>query len=89
MMDWAEVRFSFCFSRKTRQDEKNIQFSYIICLDPVVDSASMQLPEENPENHWGFAALGDFTDAKIKKRWSANVSKLVFKSQAFVFLSRS
>lgn len=86
MMDWVEVRFSFCFSRKTRCDgAKYSIFPIFFYLDLDVDSASMQLPEENPENHWGFTALGDFTDAKIKKRWSANVSKLVFKSQTLVF----
>lgn len=52
MMDWVEVRFSFCFSRKTRCDgAKYSIFLYFFYLDLDVDSASMQLPEENPENH--------------------------------------
>lgn len=59
--------FILFFSKDALRWKKIFNFP-IFCLDLDVDSASMQLPEENPENHWGFTALGDFTDAKIKKR---------------------
>lgn len=68
MMDWAEVRFSFCFSRKTCHDGKKYSIFLYFCLDLDVDSASMQLPEENPENHWGFRRVRGFHRRQNKEK---------------------
>lgn len=46
MMDWAEVRFSFCFSRETRCDGKNIQFSYIFASILMLTALQCNYPKK-------------------------------------------